>query len=237
MRERTPTIQAIVRSYNMLVQNIDSDARGDAYGRAYGGVVRAAKGKLVEGVAHHLVQIAWKKLGGAPSRLNFERNPILVPIRRSYIERIQHPEVQAYILQNIKRCVYRFRTDIHVHVDGNFVLGVECKAYAENAMLKRIMVDCMFLKQAHPNAAAVLLQLESQLGGDYGDLTKKVTLGSYPTHTIMSYFDVVLNIVTLLEGERKVNKPIHQKAFRKELQSSSLTHAVGVFAELLRGSL
>lgn len=237
MREHTPTLQEIVRSYNLLVQHIDHDARDDEHGRAYGGVIRAAKGKLVEGIAQHLVQIAWKKLDGTPSRLSFEKDTILVPIRRSYIERIQSPDVKAYILQNIERCVYRFRTDIHVHVDGNFVLGIECKAYTENAMLKRIMVDGMFLTQAHPDAAAVLLQLENQLGGDYGDCTKKVILGSYPTHTIMSYFDVVLHIVTLLEGDRKVNKPIHKKGFHKELQSSSLAHAVGIFAGLLRGSL
>ncbi len=33
---------------------------------------------------------------------------------------------------------YSLSVDKQVYVDGNFIIGVECKSYTENAMLKRI---------------------------------------------------------------------------------------------------
>ncbi len=69
-------------------------------------------------------------------------------------------------------------------------------------MLKRILVDCALLKHIYPEVSFVLLQLESQLGGDYS-LSVSGKYGSPPTHTLLSYFDIDLNIITLLRGERK----------------------------------
>jgi hypothetical protein len=97
-------------------------------------------------------------------------------------------------------------------VDDQFKLAVECKAYTENAMLKRILVDFTLLKQVYPNLKFILLQLESQLGGDYSS-GKIIKYGSPSTHTLLSYFDIDLNIITLLEGERKVDQPIHSHNF------------------------
>jgi len=51
------------------------------------------------------------------------------------------------------------------------------------------------------------VQLESQLGGDYST-DKDIIFGSRSTHTLLSHFDIDLNIITLLEGERKVKRPI-----------------------------
>jgi hypothetical protein len=111
-------------------------------------------------------------------------------------------------------------------------MGVECKAYTENAMFKRILVDFTLLKTTYPNLDCVLLELESQLGGDYSEL-KDITYGSPSTHTLLSYFDIQLNIVTLLEGERKVDRPIHKPEFYKPLKKESLERAVLVFKQLL----
>lgn len=237
MKEKTPTIKEIVRAYNLLIKHVDRDALDNEGGRAYGGMVRSGKGELVEGIAKNLIQIAWAKLGGKTSRLSFEKKLILVRLKKDYVKRVQNPEVRAYLQNNLDKYIYKFRTDVHAHVDGKLVLGVECKAYTENAMFKRIMVDFTFLKEAHPKADAVLLQLESQLGGDYSDMKRMIHYGSFPTHTIMSYFDVNLYIITLLEGERKVDKPIHKKAFYKELNEVSVHNAVEAFQQLLGASL
>lgn len=236
MKEKIPTTKAIVRAYNLLVRHIDDDARDNDEDRAYGGMIRSGKGKLVEGMAKSLLQIAWQQLGGEAEQLSFERQSICISIknRDEYLKRIQNEEVRNYIRHNFDKYVYKFKTDIHAHIDNKLVLGVECKAYAENAMLKRILVDFTFLKQAYPNAHAVLLQLESQLGGDYSDMNKEIHCGSFPTHTILSYFDVDLHIITLLEGDRKVDRPIHKKAFYKELREESVVNAVEVFKGLLK---
>lgn len=84
------------------------------------------------------------------------------------------------------------------------------KAYTENAMLKRILVDFYLLKTLFPDIDCFLFQLESQLGGDYSTL-QEPTYGSPATHTLCSYFaQVDLKIFTFLESERLVDKPIHK---------------------------
>jgi hypothetical protein len=52
--------------------------------------------------------------------------------------------------------------------------------------MKNILVDFTLLKSMMPNIDCVLLQLESQLTGDYSSPKHKITYGSYSSHTIMS---------------------------------------------------
>jgi len=114
------------------------------------------------------------------------------------------------------------------------IMGIECKAYTENAMLKRIMVDFTLLKSVIPDIKCVLLQLESQLTGDYGNPKNKIIYGSHSSHTIMSYFDIDLNIITLLEGERRVNKPIHNSKYYKVLEKEVLEIGINAIGEILK---
>ncbi len=228
-------IAEIREAYNLLVSGIDEKAHVESEegGRAYGGAVRSAKGILVEGIAKRLVEIAWDELGGNPKRLGFLKETVRIPLRPEYLKRVRPQEVAQYIRKHIKQYFYGLKTDVHVSIDGQLVMGIECKAYTENAMLKRILVDFTLLKHVAPRLKCVLLQLESQLAGDYSQPLKPVIYGSPSTHTLLSYFDVDLNIITLLEGERKVDKPIHKLEYFKEMTESALQKAVGTLKELL----
>ena len=61
------------------------------------------------------------------------------------------------------------------------------------------------MKEAVGTDTYYLVQLESQLGGDYSELND-ITYGSPATHALLSHVDVELKIITLLKGERKVDK-------------------------------
>lgn len=114
-------------------------------------------------------------------------------------------------------------------------MGVECKSYTENAMIKRILTDYTLLKGAHPDLVCTLLQLESQLGGDYSSPSRQGAMGSRSTHTLMSFFPKVdLHVVTLLEGERNIQRPIHKPEHFKELKRKNLDRAIARYSELLR---
>ncbi len=96
-------------------------------------------------------------------------------------------------------------------------------------------MDFGLLKSLHPNLVCCLLQLESQLGGgSYSEPLANPQVGSPSSHTLMSYFsEIDLHIITLLEGERKVDQPIHQADYFKELSPESLDHTINRFSRLL----
>ncbi|MCX6895906.1 MAG: restriction endonuclease [Verrucomicrobia bacterium] len=196
-------------------------------GRAYGGFIRATKGKLQEFISNDLVQVAWNvELAKDPKRLSINSDKIRIPIKPEYIQTIRNRAIKDYILTNIPRYYYGLSVDKHVFIDGKMLLGIECKAYTENAMLKRILVDFHLLKTKVPNLLCYLFQLESQLGGDYSSEINNPK-GSYPTHTLMSYFPGLdLRVITLLPGERKVDQPINKAKHFKALTIDRLEVAV-----------
>jgi len=67
---------------------------------------------------------------------------------------------------------------------------------------------------------------------------KKENLRKYNSEvhllTLRYLIDVEINIITLLEGERKVDEPIHKEEFFKLLEMKSLIKAVNVIQELMR---
>jgi len=227
------TIQDIIDAYESLVCGIDKTALENK-SRAYGGIIRAGKGKLVESIAREVVRLAWQRLGKDADRIAIPKTKkkVKIPLNKGYLEKIKHEETREFIKQNLAKYYYPLGSDVQVFVDANLIMVIECKAYTENAMFKRILVDFTLLQHVYPKLIPVLLQLESQLGGDYSTLVKS-PLGSPSTHALLSYFDVDLTIITLLKGERKVDKPIHKKEFYKPLTRESVESAIEIIATLL----
>ncbi len=221
---------------NSRIQGIEYVAKVDE-DRAYGGIIRSAKGKLLEEFCKELVKIAWSELGGAEKRLSFSDKRIDIPLRKEYIDRIKSVEVKKWIEDNYADFVFKAQVDNHTMIDGKFVLGIECKAYTENAMLKRILVDFTLLKSIYTNLKCALLQFESQLTGDYSEIDKSVILGSHSSHTLMSHFDIDLHIMTLIKGERKVDEPIHKAEFFKPLTYASTIKCIEQIKSLLVDNL
>lgn len=228
-------INEIIDKYTACVRKVDSDAKSVSAndGGSYGGHIRKVKGNLQEHITECLVKIAWLGLDQPLERLTLDKRKVDIPIKNEYVNGIKSQQVKQHIKSKIENYVYKLSVDKHVYVDGNFVMAIECKSYTENAMIKRILVDFDLLLSQYPNISCYLFQLENQLGGDYSNLNK-ISYGSYPTHTIQSYFNVSLNIITLLEGERNINKPIHKNEHFKPLYRKPLKDAVEILREDLK---
>ena len=231
--EPLATRDDLIRAYNLLVGGISDEAEIDEE-RAYGGIVRSAKGKLVESMATHMIRLAWQEAGGHPDRLSLQdRRGYKVPIQQDYIRSLPS-DLRQHIEANRDEYFYNAQVDVHVYIDDKFVMGVECKTYSENSMLKRVLVDFRLLKTLHPDLVCCLLQLESMLGGDYSEPLASPQLGSPRSHVLMSHFtEINLNVLTLLEGHRSVNQPIHNPDYFKELRPESLDNAINRFSQLL----
>ncbi len=112
-----------------------------------GGRLRALKGKLVETLCENMLKQAWQDIGGSPERISIDR--------------------RKYYFKDKNGNRYGLSQDRQVYIDEEFRLSIECKAYAELAMYKRIMVDSHILQSRFPDLSFCLFQLESMLGGDY----------------------------------------------------------------------
>lgn len=101
-------------------------------------------------------------------------------------------------------------------------------------MLKRILVDFYLLKKLFSNLICCLLQLETQLGGENTFPPIDSQIANRSTYTLMSYFpDVDLQILTLLEGKRLIQQPIHKPEYFKEMKPEFVKHAIQRFSKLL----
>ena len=223
------SVAEIIDLYDRVVRGVRREAEMHERDgtRALGGVIRMTKGKLVERIGKSITHIAWNRLGGGQDRLSInDVSKYRVEIEPSYLDRLPS-DISDYIRQRLDNYFYEAQVDIHTFVDGRFVLGIECKSYTENAMLKRVLYDFSLLKSIHPDLKCCLLQMESQLGGDYSNPSASPQYGSRSTHTLMSYSKSVdLDILTLLDGERNVERPIDRPEHFKELTERSVEAAI-----------
>ena len=227
-------IKKIKDYYDDLLKNIEIEATKSS--RAYGGYIRAFKGELVEYIARELVKIAWVDLLKQDYNridINKRKMPVIMTNKHKYIDNIESKEVRDFLTEHKEEQIYKFGTDEQVFVDGKLVLPIECKAYTENAMLKRILFDAKLMKELTGCQTYYLLQLESQLGGDYSSLNE-IIYGSKSSNALMSQVDVKLNIITLLKGERNIQEPIHDPKYFKELEINQLKKACIEFAKALK---
>lgn len=225
-------LENLIEIVNSKIQGIDMVALVDDH-RAYGGIIRATKGKLLEEFCKDIVRIAWSELGGKETDMSFSNTRINIPLNKAYIKTIKSPIIREWIENNYKAFVFPAQVDVHVLVRDQFVLGIECKSYTENAMLKRILVDFTLLKTQYSELKCGLLQFESQLTGDYSEIDNEIIYGSHSSHTLMSYFDVDLNIMTLIQGERKVDEPIHKPEYFKPVTYAHTVKVIDRIKELL----
>ena len=220
---------------NEVIDLYNQTVRGQ-FTETYGGHLRSEKGALVENLAKKIVQTAWANLGGAPERLSFEQpkgpKKVRIPIREDAIHTLPPPAIEK--IKKGDLFYYDLMVDVHVFIDNKFVLGIECKSYTENAMLKRILIDFYLLKTKHPELNCCLLQLETQLGG-VNDVPGNANVGNRTTYTLMSYFpNIDLEIITLLEGQREVDKPIHKKEHFKEMKPEFVRAAIEQIERIMR---
>ena len=225
-------IDQIIEKYTSVVQGIQKQTEINE-GRATGGVQRSEKGRLVEEISRLIIRQAWEQAGGDSCRLKFDDKTYKIYLQEENIFML--PEfIQKEFASNKESIFYRVQVDTHVFIDNQFVMGIECKAYTENAMLKRILIDMYLLKTLYPDLICCLLQVETFLGGENTEPSLKSPIANHSTYTLMSFFpDVNLQIMTLLEGARDIGRPIHQPGFFKEMKPVYVRHTIDRFSELL----
>lgn len=226
MQLRYPDYESIVDLYTQRVRSMYGMTPGET---------RGAKGMLVENIADAIVRLAWHEVNGGAYRFNVRRQTGEIAIEEDYVKNLASESIRNHIYQNKGRYIYKIELDRAVEIDDELILGIECKSYIENAMLKRTLKDFeLIAKLLYPELIFCVFQLENSLGGDYGEASKPEQLGSESTHTLLSHTpEVCLEIITLLDGDRKSNREIHKPQYFKELPVENVAVCVSKFRSLL----
>ena len=199
------------------------------------GQIRAAKGALGENMVDAIVRLAWHEIGGGANRFDIRKRTREITINADYVQNLRSDVLRNHIHENKGKYIYKIELDRAVEIDSTLVLGIECKSYIDNAMFKRTLKDFeLVVKLLYPELLFCIFQLENGLGGDYGKVSKSEHLGSESTHTLLSHTPTVhLEIITLLDGNRKSNREIHKPQHFKELPEENVASCVNKFRGLL----
>ena len=176
------------------------------------GAVRYTKGRIVEDITKDIMKIAWSKISSDEKRLKMDKRKVVIKTNDE---------------------IYKLSQDIHVYIDGVFRISIECKSYTEVAMYKRILVDASLMKKAVPTIDAFfIVQLENFLGGDYGKNVEPK--GSESVVTLNRLFpEINTTVITLLDVDRDINKPLHKPECFKPLKDGRLNYAVEQFRKAM----
>ena len=194
--------------------------------RASGGIKRMAKGDLVEEIYSRIIKFCLNekksnlklinKMGNLPK--NVKKVPIL-KVSQNYIN-----------LKNLKFTKKELATGYEDKFDG-FILDnqdikfvLEYKAYSENTMLKRCLVDASIAQTFDKNINYCLCLLQSHLYQDE-------RLIGYNAHSLMDFFyqkfRVNVDILILVKEPRVVNEDIIKKKY--QINYELLKNAVNYF--------
>ena len=194
--------------------------------RASGGIKRMAKGDLVEEIYSRIIKFCLdekksklkliNKMGNLPKNVN--KVPIL-KVSQNYIN-----------LKNLKFTDKELATGYEDKFDGfiidnqdiKFVL--EYKAYSENTMLKRCLVDASIAQIFDKNINYCLCLLQSHL-------YQNERLIGYNAHSLMDFFyqkfKVNVDILILVKEPRVINEDIIKKKY--QIDYELLEDAVNYF--------
>jgi hypothetical protein len=196
------------------------------------GKIRATKGFMVENISSYFVRYAWDNmLKNDPKRLVIKtQEKIKVPISLlpnidNYLKVVDEQTAEKLKTEEI---FYGIGVDVHVYVDNKFVIAIECKSYCDNAMFKRVLSDFKEIIDIFPDCNFCLFQLEDAMGGKNPNAEY---LPSLNTHALLSRFpDVRMKIITLFEGKRNWEKPLHTypKQFNMDFINNYLNYFVSV---------
>tara|TARA_Y100000590_G_C15584830_1_gene963737 strand:- start:472 stop:1170 length:699 start_codon:yes stop_codon:yes gene_type:complete len=213
---------------NKIIQNAEAkvDTIKKKTSRASGGIKRMAKGDLVEEIYSRIIKFCLNekksklklinKMGNLPK--NVKKIPVL-KVSKDYAN-----------LKNLKFTKKELTTGYEDKFDG-FILNnqdikivLEYKAYSENTMLKRCLVDASIAQIFDKNIKYCLCLLQSHL-------YQNERLVGYNAHSLMDFFyqkfKVNVDILILVKEPRVVNEDIIKKKY--QIDYKLLENAVNYF--------
>jgi len=115
---------------------------------------------------------------------------------------------------------------------------IEYKSYTEKSMLRRVLFDAWIAKDYGLEAKYCLCMLETSMGFKKRGEKKSELDISYQSHAfrdfMIKHHDVDIDILILLDDQRKSKEDIAEEKYRKKIPIEKLKLIINYFKEFLK---
>ena len=221
-----------------LKDELDKTLSGNI--QSSGGKKRAAKANLTKDVFSKIINYCIKETSSNYKLINKESElPTEIKKRLPKLlvseEYKKHKKVEFKQHQiNEKGVDY----DAFIIEKDELKMLIEYKSYTETSMLRRVLFDAWIAKDYGLEAKYCLCMLETSMGfKKRGEKKSELDL-SYQSHAfrdfMIKHHDVDIDILILLDGQRKSQEDIAEEKYRKKIPIEKLKFIVNYFKEFLK---
>mgnify|MGYP001237056295 CR=1 FL=1 len=221
-----------------LKDELDQTLSGNI--QSSGGKKRAAKANLTKDVFSKIINYCIKETSSNYKLINKESElPTEIKKRLPKLlvseEYKKHKKVEFKQHQiNEKGVDY----DAFIIEKDELKMLIEYKSYTETSMLRRVLFDAWIAKDYGLEAKYCLCMLETSMGfKKRGEKKSELDL-SYQSHAfrdfMIKHHDVDIDILILLDGQRKSQEDIAEEKYRKKIPIEKLKFIVNYFKEFLK---
>ncbi len=171
---------------------------------ADGGVIRAARGELVEKIVDIVCNSIREK-------------------GHNIVARVGDSDLQTITISSADASYSKkHQVDRHIWVNDSLEAVVECKSYLDSCYYERACNDFKIMKIKHPNVKCYILSLEDSIGDESRIFTDAI------------FGNICNGIYHLCNGKRSSAKPIYRREYYKPIQQPSLVRFIRSICSLVR---
>ena len=195
--------------------------------RKSGGIKRGIKSITVEKIYSLIISHAIKEIKSKCKLVRYKDLPLeLKNFNKLNTSAFYEKEFNLNFSNEEKKKGYIDKYDGYIVNENKIVMILEYKAYLENAMLKRCLLDAVFAQTVNEKIKYCICMLETSVQQNDRDI-------GYNSHSLMSFFyekfKTKIHMLLLLDGKRGINKDITEIKFVKKVNIHKLIEAVNFF--------
>ena len=221
-----------------LKDELDKTLSGNI--QSSGGKKRAAKANLTKDVFSKIINYCIKETSSNYKLINKE-SELPTEIKKRLPKLLVSEEYKKHKKVEFKQHQIKEKGvdyDAFIIEKDELKMLIEYKSYTETSMLRRVLFDAWIAKDYGLEAKYCLCMLETSMGfKKRGEKKSELDL-SYQSHAfrdfMIKHHDVDIDILILLDDQRKSKEDIAEEKYRKKIPIEKLKFIVNYFKEFLK---
>ena len=222
-----------------LKDELDKTLSGNII-QSSGGKKRAAKANLTKDVFSKIINYCIKETSSNYKLINKE-SELPTEIKKRLPKLLVSEEYKKHKKVEFKQHQIKEKGvdyDAFIIEKDELKMLIEYKSYTEKSMLRRVLFDAWIAKDYGLEAKYCLCMLETSMGFKKRGEKKSELDISYQSHAfrdfMIKHHDVDIDILILLDDQRKSKEDIAEEKYRKKIPIEKLKLIINYFKEFLK---